>query len=184
VHVDLPVAAAAEVLREVGIAPFFARRAHPAMAKLAPVRAALGFRTLMCLAASPGEVPAGRIGRPSMPPRRSVNGAIRAWSWLRWARQHHPSGHHALGWAAQSHQDRTRRLTFGAGGGAARWRRRASSARPAGEKGRGATSSPERRALWCGAAEPARGLCLARDTDWGRRERLEPSTSRGRPRRG
>ena len=50
VRVDLPVDVAAGILREVGIAPFFARRAHPAMAQLAPVRAELGFRTLMnCL---------------------------------------------------------------------------------------------------------------------------------------
>jgi len=50
VRVDLPVEVAARILREVGVAPFFARRAHPAMAHLAAVRAALGFRTLMnCL---------------------------------------------------------------------------------------------------------------------------------------
>jgi len=50
VRVDISVEAAAKVLREVGIAPFFARRAHPAMRTVAPVRAALGFRTLMnCL---------------------------------------------------------------------------------------------------------------------------------------
>ena len=50
VQVDLPVEASARVLREVGIAPFFARRAHPAMRFVAPVRQELGFRTLMnCL---------------------------------------------------------------------------------------------------------------------------------------
>lgn len=50
VCVDLPVARAAEILREVGIGFFFARRAHPAMRHLAPVRAELGIRTLMnCL---------------------------------------------------------------------------------------------------------------------------------------
>jgi anthranilate phosphoribosyltransferase len=47
VRVDLPVEASARVLAEVGIAPFFARRAHPAMARVAPVRAALRIRTLM-----------------------------------------------------------------------------------------------------------------------------------------
>jgi anthranilate phosphoribosyltransferase len=47
VRADLPIPDAARVLREVGIAPFFARRAHPAMAALAPVRAELGIRTLM-----------------------------------------------------------------------------------------------------------------------------------------
>lgn len=50
VRVDLPVACAAEILREVGIGFFFARRAHPAMRHLAQVRAELGIRTLMnCL---------------------------------------------------------------------------------------------------------------------------------------
>lgn len=50
VHVDLPVEEAARILREVGIAPFFARRAHPAMRFVAPIRSELKFRTLMnCL---------------------------------------------------------------------------------------------------------------------------------------
>ena len=50
VAVDLPVQAAAEVLDEVGVAFFFARRAHPAMRHVAPVRAELGVRTMMnCL---------------------------------------------------------------------------------------------------------------------------------------
>lgn len=50
VCVDLPVARSAEILREVGIGFFFARRAHPAMRHVAPVRAELGIRTLMnCL---------------------------------------------------------------------------------------------------------------------------------------
>jgi anthranilate phosphoribosyltransferase len=50
VRVDIPVEASAQVLKEVGIAPFFARRAHPAMRLVAPVRSELGFRTLMnCL---------------------------------------------------------------------------------------------------------------------------------------
>ena len=35
------------VLAEVGIAPFFARRAHPAMRFVAPVRQELGIRTVM-----------------------------------------------------------------------------------------------------------------------------------------
>jgi anthranilate phosphoribosyltransferase len=47
VRVDLPVERAAAVLREVGIAFFFARRAHPAFRHVAPVREALGVRTLM-----------------------------------------------------------------------------------------------------------------------------------------
>jgi anthranilate phosphoribosyltransferase len=50
VKADLPVAAAAQLLREVGIGPFFARRAHPAMRHVAPVRAELPLRTVMnCL---------------------------------------------------------------------------------------------------------------------------------------
>jgi len=50
VKVDLPVAASARVLAEVGVALFFARRAHPAMKHVAPVRGELGFRTVMnCL---------------------------------------------------------------------------------------------------------------------------------------
>jgi anthranilate phosphoribosyltransferase len=47
VVVDLPVEVAAGILAEVGIAPFFARRAHPAMRSMAPVRQELGVRTLM-----------------------------------------------------------------------------------------------------------------------------------------
>ncbi len=48
--IEIPVAAAAQILGEVGIAFFFAREAHPAMRHLAPVRAELGIRTLMnCL---------------------------------------------------------------------------------------------------------------------------------------
>lgn len=47
VHVDLAIHDAARVLSEVGIAPLFARRAHPAMRFVAPVRQQLGIRTLM-----------------------------------------------------------------------------------------------------------------------------------------
>jgi anthranilate phosphoribosyltransferase len=47
VAVDLPVAASARVLSAVGIAPFFARRAHPAMRFMATARQELGVRTLM-----------------------------------------------------------------------------------------------------------------------------------------
>ncbi len=47
VGVELPVERAARVLAEVGIAPFFARLAHPAMRHVAPVRQELGIRTLM-----------------------------------------------------------------------------------------------------------------------------------------
>ncbi len=47
VEIELPVEAAARVLGEVGIAPFFARVAHPAMRFVAPVRRELGVRTLM-----------------------------------------------------------------------------------------------------------------------------------------
>jgi anthranilate phosphoribosyltransferase len=47
VNADLPIREAAKVLAEVGIAPFFARRAHPAMRFVAPVRQKLGIRTVM-----------------------------------------------------------------------------------------------------------------------------------------
>jgi anthranilate phosphoribosyltransferase len=47
VAVELDVAASARVLAAVGIAPFFARAAHPAMRHVAPVRQELGMRTLM-----------------------------------------------------------------------------------------------------------------------------------------
>jgi anthranilate phosphoribosyltransferase len=50
VRVDLPLEAALRVLRKVGVAPFYARRAHPALRALAPLRAELGVRTLLnCL---------------------------------------------------------------------------------------------------------------------------------------
>ena len=47
VYGDLPIAVASRILAELGIAPFFARRAHPAMRFVAPVRAELPHRTLM-----------------------------------------------------------------------------------------------------------------------------------------
>jgi anthranilate phosphoribosyltransferase len=50
VSVDLSVDASAQVLKETGIAMFFARRAHPAMRFVAPVRKELGVDTIMnCL---------------------------------------------------------------------------------------------------------------------------------------
>ena len=40
----------AEILDQIGIAPFFARTAHPAFRHVAPIRAELGVRTLLnCL---------------------------------------------------------------------------------------------------------------------------------------
>jgi len=47
VRIDLPIATCAEILDRIGIAPFFARTAHPAFKHLAPVRAELGIRTLL-----------------------------------------------------------------------------------------------------------------------------------------
>lgn len=47
VRIDLPVERAAALLGRIGIAPFFARVAHPAMRHVAPVRSELGIRTLM-----------------------------------------------------------------------------------------------------------------------------------------
>jgi anthranilate phosphoribosyltransferase len=50
VEVDLPIADAARLVAEVGIGFLYARRAHPAMRYVAPVRAELGLRTIMnCL---------------------------------------------------------------------------------------------------------------------------------------
>jgi anthranilate phosphoribosyltransferase len=50
VRVDLPVARAAEIVREIGVGFLFAQRAHPAMRHAAAVREELGIRTLMnCL---------------------------------------------------------------------------------------------------------------------------------------
>lgn len=50
VRIDLPLEDYVPILAEVGIAPFFARSAHPAMRFVAPVRQELGIRTLMnCL---------------------------------------------------------------------------------------------------------------------------------------
>jgi len=50
VRIDLPIEVYGEILAEVGIAPFFARTAHPAFRHVAPVRAELGVRTLLnCL---------------------------------------------------------------------------------------------------------------------------------------
>jgi anthranilate phosphoribosyltransferase len=47
VRADLPTARSAEILAEVGVAFFYARRAHPAMRHVAAVREELGIRTLM-----------------------------------------------------------------------------------------------------------------------------------------
>lgn len=47
VRIEIPVEAAARLLEEIGIAPFFARIAHPAMAHVASVRRELGVRTVM-----------------------------------------------------------------------------------------------------------------------------------------
>jgi anthranilate phosphoribosyltransferase len=50
VRADLPIARAAAIASRIGIGFLFARRAHPAMRHVAPVREELGIRTLMnCL---------------------------------------------------------------------------------------------------------------------------------------
>jgi anthranilate phosphoribosyltransferase len=50
IRIDLPISACARILDQVGIAPFFARTAHPAFKHVAQVRADLGVRTLLnCL---------------------------------------------------------------------------------------------------------------------------------------
>jgi anthranilate phosphoribosyltransferase len=47
VRIDLPIAVCARILGEVGIAPFFAQTAHPAMRHAALVRREIGVRTIM-----------------------------------------------------------------------------------------------------------------------------------------
>ncbi len=50
VGIDLSVKRCGEILQSIGIAPFFARTAHPAFRHLAPVRSEIGVRTLLnCL---------------------------------------------------------------------------------------------------------------------------------------
>jgi len=74
VAADIEIEAAARVLREVGIGVFYARRAHPAMAALASVRAELPLRTLMnCMGPLLSPVGARRqlvgVYEPSLVPR-------------------------------------------------------------------------------------------------------------------
>ena len=47
VEADVPIPRAAALVRELGIGFLYARRAHPAMRHLAPIRSALGLRTIM-----------------------------------------------------------------------------------------------------------------------------------------
>jgi len=47
VRIDLPIETCALILARIGIAPFFARTAHPAFRYMAPVRAQIGIRTLL-----------------------------------------------------------------------------------------------------------------------------------------
>jgi anthranilate phosphoribosyltransferase len=50
IRIDLPIDVCAQILDEIGIAPFFARTAHQAMRHVADVRQELGIRTIMnCL---------------------------------------------------------------------------------------------------------------------------------------
>jgi anthranilate phosphoribosyltransferase len=50
IRIDLPIPICAEILDEIGIAPFFARTAHPAFKHVAQIRMELGVRTLLnCL---------------------------------------------------------------------------------------------------------------------------------------
>ena len=50
VRIDHPISVCAEILDQIGIAPFFARTAHPAFKHVAQVRVDLGVRTLLnCL---------------------------------------------------------------------------------------------------------------------------------------
>ena len=47
IKIELSIARSAELLSTIGIAPFYARTAHPAFRHVAPVRQALGIRTLL-----------------------------------------------------------------------------------------------------------------------------------------
>jgi anthranilate phosphoribosyltransferase len=47
VRIDLSVQRCGEILKAIGIAPFFARTAHPAFRHVAPVRTEIGVRTLL-----------------------------------------------------------------------------------------------------------------------------------------
>jgi len=47
VRIDLSVQRCGEILKAIGIAPFFARTAHPAFRHVAPVRSEIGVRTLL-----------------------------------------------------------------------------------------------------------------------------------------
>ena len=50
VNIDLPISRCGEILERIGIAPVFARTAHPAFRHVGPVRAESGVRTLLnCL---------------------------------------------------------------------------------------------------------------------------------------
>ncbi len=50
IRIDLPISENAAILNEIGIAPFFARTAHPAFQHVGQVRSELGVRTLLnCL---------------------------------------------------------------------------------------------------------------------------------------
>ena len=50
VRIDLPVERCGAILQEIGIAPFFARTAHPAFRHVGPIRSEIGVRTLLnCL---------------------------------------------------------------------------------------------------------------------------------------
>ncbi|MGB0622059.1 MAG: anthranilate phosphoribosyltransferase [Myxococcota bacterium] len=50
IRIDLAIETYGQILGEIGVAPFFARTAHPAFRHVAPVRAELGVRTLLnCL---------------------------------------------------------------------------------------------------------------------------------------
>jgi anthranilate phosphoribosyltransferase len=47
VRIDLPIPVCGRILDEIGIAPFFAQTAHPAMRHAAPIRREIGIRTIM-----------------------------------------------------------------------------------------------------------------------------------------
>jgi hypothetical protein len=197
VVVELDVAASARVLKEVGIAPFFARIAHPAMRHVAPVRQELGIRTLMnCMGPllNPLGVrrPDDRRVRPRARRRRSRT------RWRSWApsacwsctaatastrsRSRAPRTRRARERRGARARDRSARVRHRARGGRHAARRRRCRERRDRARGarRRAGPAPRHRAAQRGGGAVGRGA--AADLDQGSRSRVRASTRAPRAR--